>query len=112
MHLRAIDDHLREHVHKKVLGYGNEKEARSAHDCRRTYASLEYANGTPIASIQLQLGHEKPSQTEAYIKNIVDSEDRKASLHGCGLFIPTEAKIEELPIRQPLDGLQKKEKTS
>lgn len=42
MHVRAIDDYIRRHIHRDVLGYDDEREARSPHDCRRTYASLKY----------------------------------------------------------------------
>lgn len=87
MHLRAIDDYLREHVHKNVLGYDCRKEARSAHDCRRTYASLEYLNGTDILDIKEQLGHSSTKQTEEYIKAVIDGTTRQARLKGCNLNI-------------------------
>ena len=51
MHLRAIDYCLREEIHKKVLGLDLKRDCRSAHDCRRTYASLEYLNGTDIYTL-------------------------------------------------------------
>ena len=87
MHLRAIDDYLREYVHKKVLGYDCRTEARSAHDCRRTYASLEYLNGTDIFDVKRQLGHETIKQTEDYIKAVIDGATRQARLKGCNLKI-------------------------
>ncbi len=87
MHLRAIDDYMRTTIHKDVLGYGKEREARSPHDCRRTYASLEYLNGTPINAIREQLGHENVAQTWDYIKNVVESSERRSQLKGGGLFL-------------------------
>lgn len=87
MHIRAIDDYMREYVHKKVLGLGDEREARSPHDCRRTYATLEFLSGTPIGDIAAQLGHSTISQTERYIVEIVDANNRKSRLRGGGLVL-------------------------
>ncbi|MCF0127429.1 MAG: site-specific integrase [Pseudobutyrivibrio sp.] len=86
MHLRAIDDYLRETVHYDILDLGSDREARSAHDCRRTYASLEYLNGTDIYTLKNQLGHSSIIQTEDYIKDIIDSSERPKRLKGCGLL--------------------------
>ena len=82
MHLRAIDDYMREVIHTKVLGYGKEREARSPHDCRRTYASLEHLSGTPINVIMDQLGHSNVGQTWDYIKNVVEASERRRQLKG------------------------------
>lgn len=99
MHLRAIDNYMREVIHKKVLGLGNEKAIRSPHDCRRTYASLEYLNGTDILTLKEQLGHKNTSQTWDYIKDVVEPEERKEKIKGMGLLIevPQEETEEENP---------------
>ena len=86
MHIRAIDDYLREYIHKQILGYDETKEARSPHDCRRTYASLEYLYGTDIYTLRNQLGHSSITQTEEYIKDIIDSFERRQRLKGIGIF--------------------------
>ena len=86
MHLRAIDDYMRTVIHSKVLGYGADREARSAHDCRRTYASLEYLSGTPINVIMDQLGHSNVGQTWDYIKNVVEASERRNQLKGGNLL--------------------------
>ncbi len=88
MHLRAIDDYMREVIHTEILGYGIEREARSPHDCRRTYASLEYLSGTPINVIKEQLGHANVSQTWDYIKNVVEASERRNQLKGGHLIFP------------------------
>ncbi|MCR5474988.1 MAG: site-specific integrase [Lachnospiraceae bacterium] len=95
MHLRAIDDFMREVIHTKVLGYDKEREARSAHDCRRTYASLEHLSGTPINVIMDQLGHRNVGQTWDYIKNIVEASERRRQLKG-GRLIFDEVKPQKL----------------
>ena len=74
LHLRAADDYLRKI--QKELNFDETKEIRSLHDCRRTYASIQYLNGVDITLIQKQLGHKKASQTWDYIKDIVDAETR------------------------------------
>ena len=86
MHLRAIDDYMREVIHTDVLGYGTEREARSPHDCRRTYASLEYLSGTPINVIKEQMGHSNVGQTWDYIKNVVEASERRQQLKGARLI--------------------------
>ena len=86
MHLRAIDDHLREYVHKKILGYNDEREARSPHDCRRTYASLEYLNGTDVFVLMRQLGHANLSQTWDCIKDVAEASEHRSQLKGAGLL--------------------------
>ncbi len=86
MHLRAIDDYMREVIHTEVLGYGGEREARSPHDCRRTYASLEYLSGTPINVIKEQMGHSNVGQTWDYIRNVVDASERRNQLKGAQLL--------------------------
>lgn len=85
MHLRALDDYMRTFIHEKILGLDETREARSPHDCRRTYATLEYLNGTDIYDISHQLGHSSIKQTEEYIQEIVDSVLRKNRLKGLGL---------------------------
>ncbi|MCR5591674.1 MAG: site-specific integrase [Lachnospiraceae bacterium] len=82
MHLRAVDDFMREVIHTDVLGYSKEREARSPHDCRRTYASLEHLSGTPINVIMDQLGHSNVGQTWEYIKNVVEASERRRQLKG------------------------------
>lgn len=86
LHCRAIDHYLRSDIHSKLLGYGSEREARSPHDCRRTYASLEYLSGTPIYAIQAQLGHTSIIMTEQYIKAVAEPLERKLALKGGGLL--------------------------
>lgn len=82
LHLRAIDNHLRVFVHYDALGLGRSPNARSAHDCRRTYASLEYLSGTDIRTIKQQMGHTSEAQTWEYIKDVVDAEEHKTRLRG------------------------------
>ncbi len=91
MHLGAIDSYLRTVIHKTVLGLDGESEPRSAHDLRRTYASLEYLNGTDIYTIRRQLGHSTIAQTEEYIKDVADANERQGKLKGCGLLAVEEA---------------------
>lgn len=86
LHLRAVDDYMRTHVHEKVLGLGEDREARSPHDCRRTYATLEHLNGTDLYDIQQQLGHSSIKQTEAYIHSVVEASERQSRLRGTGLL--------------------------
>ena len=95
MHLRAIDDYMREVIHTEVLGYGDEREARSPHDCRRTYASLEYLSGTPINVIKEQMGHSNVGQTWDYIKNVVEASERRNQLKGARLL------FEEVKYQEP-----------
>ena len=82
---------MRKTIHKEVLGYGDEREARSPQDCRRTYASLEYLSGTDIYTLRNQLGHSTIAQTEEYIKDIVDASERQGRLKGCGLLLPEDS---------------------
>ena len=90
MHLRAIDNYMRTVLHTKVLGYGNEKAVRSPHDCRRTYASLEFLSGTDILTLKEQLGHSDTTQTWDYIKNIVEASERRNRLKGMNILVGTE----------------------
>ena len=99
MHLRAIDDYMREVIHKDVLGYGDEREARSAHDCRRTYASLEYLNGTDLNVIKEQLGHSSVGQTWDYIKNVVEPSKRRQQLKGGNLL------VEDITSQEPANNV-------
>lgn len=87
MHTRAIDNYLREIIHKTVLRLDKSFEARSSHDCRRTYASLEFFNGTDIYVIQQQMGHSDVNQTWDYIRDVTDLEQRKTRLRGIGVDI-------------------------
>lgn len=82
LHLRALDNHLRDFIHYDVLKLSKERNARSAHDCRRTYASLEYLAGTDIRTIKMQMGHNSEAQTWDYIKEVIDAEERKNRLRG------------------------------
>lgn len=86
LHIRAIDDYMRTYIHEKVLGLGNDREARSPHDCRRTYATLEHLNGTDLYDIQQQLGHSTIKQTEEYIHSVVEAKERQARLKGTQLL--------------------------
>lgn len=47
------------------------------HTARRNFATVFYQMGVPLATIQLILGHTKPSQTEEYIK--LDSMQKRMS---------------------------------
>lgn len=98
LHLRAIDVYMREHIHKQLLGYDETREARSPHDCRRTYATLEYLNGTDIKSLKTQLGHSTLSQTEEYIKDIIETAERKNRLMGLGITCPVVSQLKVNPI--------------
>lgn len=82
MHCGDLDKYLRKEIHRKLLGYGDEKEARSAHDCRRTYASLAYLKGTPIYTIMEQLGHNSVLMTEKYIQDVIEPIERRKGLSG------------------------------
>lgn len=108
MHLRAIDDCLREEIHKKVLGLDVRRDCRSAHDCRRTYASLEYINGTDIYTLMKQLGHSSIKQTEDYIKDVLDSIERKNRVKGCGLLMDISAENAEKPSIYAVDASRRK----
>ncbi len=103
MHLGAIDKFMRRIIHTEVLGYDAEREIRSAHDCRRTYASLEYLSGTPINVIKEQLGHSNVGQTWDYIKNVVDASERRSQLKG-GRLIFEEVKPQE-PLNNVVDAV-------
>ena len=61
MHLRALDNRIR--MIQKALKMSKDREIRSCHDCRRTYASIQYIHGVDIKTIQAQLGHSTPQQT-------------------------------------------------
>lgn len=81
LHLRAIDNRLRQL--QDITGI-NQVAIRSPHDCRRTYASIQYLHGIDIKTIQAQLGHSKPTQTWEYIKDIIDLKTRQNRLsEGC-----------------------------
>lgn len=41
VHLRAVNDYLKEFIHYDVLELSSDCKPRSAHDCKRAYASLE-----------------------------------------------------------------------
>lgn len=86
LHLRAIDHYLREYVHHEILGLSHDRNARSCHDCRRTYASLEYLSGTDIRTIKQQMGHNTEQQTWDYIHEVIDAEERKNRLKGGNLL--------------------------
>ena len=103
MHLRAIDDYMREIIHKEVLGYGAEREARSPHDCRRTYASLEYLNRTDLYVIMEQLGHSSVGQTWDYIKNVVEASERRKQLKGGNLLLKDITPLE--PAKNVVDAV-------
>lgn len=82
LHLRALDNRLRKN--QKILGFTKTTKERSPHDCRRTYASIQYLHGVDIKTIQAQLGHTKAEQTWDYIRDIVDAETRAEKLQkGC-----------------------------
>ena len=81
LHLRAVDNRLRQL--QEITGL-DKTAIRSPHDCRRTYASIQYLHGIDIKTIQAQLGHSKPTQTWEYIKDIIDLKTRQNKLsEGC-----------------------------
>ncbi len=100
LHLRAIDHYLRKYVHYEILGLSHDRNARSCHDCRRTYASLEYLSGTDIRTIKQQMGHHTEQQTWDYIHEVIDAEERKNRLKGGNLLTT----IQE-PHLSPLDAI-------
>lgn len=82
LHLRAADDWIRDI--QPILGFDRTKEVRSLHDGRRTYASIQYLHGVSIDVIRRQLGHRTISQTEEYIKEIIDQKAKSDELEkGC-----------------------------
>ena len=82
MHLRALDNRIR--MLQKTLKMSEKRDIRSCHDCRRTYASIQYIHGVDIKTIQAQLGHATPQQTWEYIKDVIDAETRLKTLSkGC-----------------------------
>ena len=82
MHLRALDNRIR--MLQKTLKMSEKRDIRSCHDCRRTYASIQYIHGVDIKTIQAQLVHATPQQTWEYIKDVIDAETRLQTLSkGC-----------------------------
>lgn len=80
LHLRALDNRLRKIQHILFDADDAICNERSAHDCRRTYASIQYLHGVNIKIIQAQLGHSNVQQTWNYIKNVVDENTRREIL--------------------------------
>lgn len=78
LHARAVDDYLRQLQIK--LEFDETKELRSLHDCRRTYATLQFLADVNIKHIQRQLGHSSIKQTEDYINEIIDVRKRAVEL--------------------------------
>ena len=82
MHLGPLDKRIRRL--QSMLGFAPENGIRSCHDCRRTYASIQYLHGVDIEEIRKQLGHKTQQQTWEYIKDIADTETRLNKLSkGC-----------------------------
>lgn len=82
MHLRAIDNRMRKI--QAEIDLDNKDEIRSPHDCRRTYASIQYLHGVDVKTLQEQLGHASAAQTWDYIKDIVDNSTRLEKIEkGC-----------------------------
>lgn len=101
LHLRALDNHLRVFIHYDVLKLSKERDARSAHDCRRTYASLEYLAKTDIRTLKKQMGHNSEAQTWDYIKDVVDAAERKNMLKGGNML----SGISQSHARSTLDAI-------
>lgn len=79
--MRALDNRLRKI--QEILNL-DEDAVRSPHDCRRTYASIQYLHDVDIKTIQAQLGHSKVTQTWDYVRDVVDLMTRKGKLeNGC-----------------------------
>ena len=82
MHLDTVAFRLAR-IQTKDLTFTN-PAVRSPHDCRRTYASIQYMHGVDIMTIQAQLGHRNVQQTWDYIKDIVEAENRLQKIEkGC-----------------------------
>lgn len=82
MHLDTIAFRLAR-IQTRDLAFAN-PAVRSPHDCRRTYASIQYMHGVDIMTIQAQLGHRNVQQTWDYIKDIVEAENRLQKIEkGC-----------------------------
>ena len=82
MHLDTVAFRLAR-IQTKDLAFSN-PAVRSPHDCRRTYASIQYMHGVDIMTIQAQLGHRNVQQTWDYIKDIVEAENRLQKIEkGC-----------------------------
>ena len=82
IHCENVDQRLRR-LQDRDIQFDNPC-IRSAHDCRRTYASIQYKHGIDLVTIQRQLGHKNPTQTWDYIKDIVDADERLEKLKsGC-----------------------------
>lgn len=82
MHLGPLDKRIRRL--QPILGFAPENGIRSCHDCRRTYASIQYLHEVDIKTIQAQLGHSTQQQTWDYIKDVIDTESRLQTLSkGC-----------------------------
>ena len=59
-------------------------QKRSPHNCKRTYACIQYLHGVDVKTIQAQLGHSSAQQTWDHIRDIVDSNTRAQRLEqGC-----------------------------
>jgi integrase len=87
IHREEINNYLKCEIHHDVLHLDDSREARSVHDCRRTYASLEYLNGTKIHRLMLQMGHADEAETWDYIKDVCDIEERKTEIKGIGITL-------------------------
>lgn len=79
LHISSCDKHLR--ALQVKLGFDDTKDIRSLHDCRRTYASIQYLKGVDITIIQKQLGHTTVTQTWDYIKDIIDNRTRVEAIN-------------------------------
>lgn len=86
LHIGGIDNYMRDHIHSEILGLGKDREARSPHDCRRTYATLAYQSGTDVLILKNQLGHSNVTQTFEYIKDIVEAAERKDKIKDIGIL--------------------------
>lgn len=84
---------------------------RSMHDIRRTYASVQYANGVPPQLIQRQLGHETLQQTFDYIKNLITEQEGKKYLEKAVLFNSKEEQ-EDIGMKIGKDGTETNEKNN
>ncbi len=78
VHTENIDQRIRR-LQDRDITFDN-PVIRSAHDCRRTYASIQYKHGVDLVTIQKQLGHSDPETTWGYIKDIADADERLEKL--------------------------------
>ncbi|MCR5594340.1 MAG: tyrosine-type recombinase/integrase [Lachnospiraceae bacterium] len=107
LHAGNVDKRIRR-IQKKDLDLPH-KAIRSAHDCRRTYASIAYLHDIDIKTIKNQCGHKDEATTWIYIKDIIELHERqeiinKASILGVSSLLNATERKEESPQTQSLQA--------